>query len=372
MMYSCRTWFIAVAVACLPFSGTMTFVQAQDPPKKQGQGNGQLATTPPEDIQTAPTPVTPREPAYVLPPVCWPTYDFAEPNPLLDRPYVAQPGYFANSETNILWLHLHNKLSAPVPNPVTGNLDQVDLGHTHLDVGVAQRFEFGCRLPDNWGTCSFGYGFLSTQGQQASFTGPEDSLQAIADKRGRLVYNMFDLTYGSREFSLDPFCNMRWGVGFRTLFLYFDSRGNFTAPGSDPGSVLAQFESNFVQQYGAWAYLDLEREFGPPGLACFLRVEGADFFARNHQNYTEVVAGGPGQGPQTTTVSFAGSVGPSSLREVLGISYTVPQWNYSRFMLGYQYEQFFQIGRQSPASGIIDTRGSLDAHGFFLRAEFNF
>jgi hypothetical protein len=57
---------------------------------------------------------------------------------------------------------------------------------------------------------------------------------------------------------------------------------------------------------------------------------------------------------------------------VVGLSYDVPQWNHSRFLLGYQYEQFFQIGRQSPISGIIDTRGSLDAHGFFLRAEFNF
>jgi hypothetical protein len=50
----------------------------------------------------------------------------------------------------------------------------------------------------------------------------------------------------------------------------------------------------------------------------------------------------------------------------------VPRWIYSRFLLGYQLEQFFQIGRQSPTSGIIDTRGSLDAHGMFLRAEFNF
>jgi hypothetical protein len=183
---------------------------------------------------------------------------------------------------------------------------------------------------------------------------------------------MWDLTYGSREYSLDPFFNLRWGVGARLMYLFFDARGQFLNPGSDPGSVLMQSESNYVQCYGFWGYLDLEREIGTSGFSAFFRLEGSDFFARSHQNYTETVGGNPGQGPLTSAAGFSGEVAPSILREVVGISYTVPQWNYSRFLLGYQYEQFFQIGRQSPTSGVIDTRGALDAHGFFLRAEFNF
>jgi hypothetical protein len=313
-----------------------------------------------------------RQPAYALPPAGWPAIDFIRPDPLLDRPYAAQPGFFANSETNVLWMHLHNRLSAPVPSQLTGTTDQVELGRTKLDPLVAQRFEVGYRIPDNWGTCSFGYGFLATQGHEVSATGPEDVVQAPADKRGRLAYNMFDLTYGSREYCLDPLFHMRWGVGARMMFLFFDSRGEFIAPNSDPGTVLAQSESSYVQCYGFWAYLDLERQIGPPGLAGFFRLEGTDFFARSRQNYTETEAGSPGPDPQTFGASFRGSVGPSILREVVGISYTVPRWNHSRFLLGYQYEQFFQIGRQSPTTGVIDTRGSLDAHGFFLRAEFNF
>jgi hypothetical protein len=304
----------------------------------------------------------------VLPPAGWPTVDFRRPDPLLDRPYAARSGFFADSETNLLWLHLHNRLSAPVPNALTGATDQVALGRTPLDASVAQRFEFGYRFPDNWGSCSLGYGFLATRGQEVSATSADDVIQAPANKVGRFVYNMVDLTYGSREYSLESLCNMRWGVGSRMLYLFFDNRGTFLNPGPDPGSVLEQSETNFVRGYGFWAYLDLEREMGHSGISAFLRLEGTDLFARNHQTYAETVAGSP----QSFGSSFHGSVSLSLLREVVGVSYTLPNWNHSRLLLGYQYEQFFQIGRLSSASGVPDTRGSLDAHGVFLRAEFNF
>jgi hypothetical protein len=337
-----------------------------------------LAAAPPgaeriaDSTLPSPTPLLERPAAYALPPPGWPAVEFQQLDPLLDRAYSAQPGLFANVETNVLWLHLHNRLSAPVPNPLTGAADQVELGRTSLDATAAPRFEVGYRLPDNWGTCSLGYGFLASQGHEVTATGPANVVQGFADKQGRLVYNMWDLTYGSREYCLDPFCNMRWGVGTRLLSLFFDTRGAILNPGSDVGSVLAQSATNYVQCYGFWAYLDVERHIGPPGLAAFFHLEGADFFARVHQNYTETVVGAPGQGPQTAAASFTGSVGPTNLREIVGLSYTVPQWNSSRFLIGYQYEQFFQIGRLSTVALVPDTRGSLDAHGLFLRAEFNF
>ena len=313
-----------------------------------------------------------RPPAYVLPQAGWPAVEFAPLDPLLDRPYSAQPGFFTTVEANVLSFHLSNRLNGPVANGVTGQTDQVNLGSIKLDSTVSPRFEVGYRFSDSWGSIAFGYGFLATQGRTVSANGPADSIQGYADKQGRLDYNMFDLTYSSREYSLDPNWNMRWGVGPRVMALYFDARGPLISATTAPGSVLAQSESNFFQGYGIWAFMDIERQIGPPGLCAFLRVEGTDFFARINQNYAEAVAGNAGSAPRTYGSSFTGSVGPSILREVLGISYTVPQWNYSRFMIGYQYEQFFQIGRESPTSGVIDTRGSLQAYGFFLSAEFSF
>jgi hypothetical protein len=373
-MQPLRIWLNAlilaavVALARAPYSWAENPVSPSDPEVVLRPDTERPA----EQILPSPTPLPEQPSAYVLPAPGWPTVDFTQPDPLLDRPYAAPPGFFTNVEINVLWLHLHNRLGAPVLNAVTGALDQVQVGRTKLDPTVSPRFEVGCRLPDNWGTCSFGYGFLASQAREQSTTGPQDTVQALADKAGRLVCNMWDLTYGSREYSLDPLFNLRWGAGARLMYLFFDARGEIVHPGSLPGSVLAQSETNYVQCYGFWAYLDLERHIGPPGLAAFFRLEGSDFFARIHQSYAETVAGSPGLGPQSSGTGFANWVGPSILREIVGISYTLPRWNHSRILLGYQYEQFFQIGRLSPTSGVPDTRGSLDAHGLFLRGELNF
>src|SRR5947207_468176 len=66
-----------------------------------------------------------QQPAYVLPPPSWPIFDFHKPDPLLDRPNVAQPGWYTDVETNILFAHLRNQLGGPVPNALTGKMDFV-------------------------------------------------------------------------------------------------------------------------------------------------------------------------------------------------------------------------------------------------------
>jgi hypothetical protein len=355
MTHSARRWLLALALAGF-IPTACPRVTAQEPARP--------------DTLPAPASVQEQYPAYALPQPSWPVYDFSGPDPLLDRPYSAQPGCFVNVEANVLFPHLRNELSGFVQNGVTGQADPVQFAGNKIDPTVSPRFEFGYRFPDNWGSLSFGYSFLASRGHDQLTTDSNDVVQAPADQDGRLDYNLIDLTYNSREYSLDPHWNMRWGAGYRMLFLYFDSRLRFLNPGSDPGSILTQSESNGVQCFGAWAYLDLERRLGDSGFCVFVRLEGTDMFARIGQSYAETVAGAAG--PETFVNRYTGDVGVSILREVVGVSYTVPQWNYSRFLLGYQYETFFQIGRLTQTSGLIDTRGQLDAHGVFLRAEINF
>jgi hypothetical protein len=371
MMCSARDWLVAAGIACVVAFGPAAYCRPAEL-LAPASPSAERPEASPETTLPAPTPLVERAPPYILPSPGWPTVDFTRPDPLLDRPYAAQPGFFANIETNVLFLHLHNQLGATVPNSLTGGADMVKFGGNRLDLAVSPRFEVGYRIPDNWGAVSFGYGFLASQGSQQLITGLDDVIQAPGETANRLVYNMWDITYSSREFSLDPHWNLRTGVGARLLYLYFDSHLRFIDPGTNPGTVLTQSETNYVQCYGFWAWLDVERQFGCSGFSAFLRWELTDFFARTGQNYGETVAGNPGQGAQPFLSRFTGSVGPSILREVVGLSYTVPQWNHSRLMLGYQYEQFFQIGRLSPTAGVPDTRGQLDAHGLFLRAELNF
>jgi hypothetical protein len=366
MKDSVDRWLV-VAVVCAGFLGPLTS-RAAEPPGDAPATRSGIEMLPPL------TPTSERPPAYVLPPSGWPAVSTGGLDPLLDRPYSAQPGFFTNLETNVLWLHLRNQLAGLVPNPFTGNTDSVRFPGNKLDTAVSPRFEVGYRIPDNWGSLSLGYRFLASRGRDQVTTGPEDAFGGPADQDGRFDYNMVDLTYNSREYSLDPDWNLRWGFGPRMLFLYFDSRVRFLAPASDPGSILAQSESNHLRAYGFWAYLDLERRIGDTGFGLFARVEGTELFARNSQHYTETVAGNPGGEAQLLQARFTNSVSTPILREVIGVSYTVPGWNYTRFQLGYEYETYFHIGRLGgpEVSSPIETRGQLDAQGLFLRAEINF
>ena len=62
----------------------------------------------------------------------------------------------------------------------------------------------------------------------------------------------------------------------------------------------------------------------------------------------------------------ATSVTVASGSAMCGLSYTVPGWNYSRFLVGYEYEVFYDIGR------LNEGRGQLENQVLFLRAELNF
>jgi hypothetical protein len=326
------------------------------------------APSAPDAEQTLPMPTfVVGEPApYVLPPAGWPVLEFPKPDPLLDRPSAPQPGFFADVEANVDWLHLRTQLSGPVFNPVTKKTDTVTFAGNRLDPAVSPQVEVGCRLPDGWGTLSVGWRYLASEGHDQQPPGPED-------QNGRLDYTILDFSYTSWEFSLGPICEMHWGVGARMMFLFFDSRLQFLNPASAPGSPLAESFSNFDEAWGGRAFLELQRKIGPSGLAVFGRFEFTDNFARIHQTYTETVVGKSGAPPQFLELDVpTGSVGIPMAREVIGLSYTVPGWNYTRFMLGYEHETFFQIGRLSPISGLVDTRGQLDSQGLFLRAELNY
>jgi hypothetical protein len=129
--------------------------------------------------------------------------------------------------------------------------------------------------------------------------------------------------------------------------------------------------SNSVSGGGVWVFLDLERKMPIPGLAFFGRIEATDLISEIRQGYSETVVG-PNGAPLAFQARYDFSVGVPILREVIGASYTVPQWNYSRFMLGLQYETYFEIGRDNLNIGIPTSRGQLDLFGLFFRAELNF
>jgi hypothetical protein len=370
MIHSLRPWLTAAVIAGA-FVGGMTARAGEPDARPQVAWS---ASPPPGQIlepELLPPPslLPEKQSAYVLPPATWPAVEFPKSDPLLDRRYAAQPGWYADVNLNVLTVHFRNQFAIPVPNNVTQTTDIVAFSGNKLDTAFSPRFELGYRFADGFGSVQLGYRFLTTQGKDFLTTGPEDVVQGDASQMGRLNYNIVDLDYVSREFYLDPNWELRWGVGMQVATLYYDSRLQFLNPASDPGTILGQQESNYLWCLGAHGILDLSRKLPIQGLAAFTRIEMSGNGGRLVQTGRELVVGNLGDAPQQLFENrLHRSIGNPMASWTLGLSYTVPHWNYSRFMLGYQYETWWDIGRVISNNSF----GQLDTYGLFLRAEFNF
>jgi hypothetical protein len=331
MRHSLRRWFVAAALTAVGLAG------AEPAPAPAPDGN--------------------RPAPYVLPPVGdSPIPPRPDPDPLLDQPEMPAPGMFINVEADIFNVHLRNQLMNTVTIGST-QIDTIAFPGNRLDWSVAPRFEIGKHLPDGLGDLFISYRFLVTSGSDTLGTAQGD-----ADQHGRLVFNVVDLDYASREFSLAPNWDMKWTLGARAQVLYFDSRLDFANPAPLVGTTLAQDESNFVHAYGVHAGVEVSRKLGEPGCALVGQIDGAGLFGRIKQTFTEDVVGAPQGETRIQTV-----VGIPTLTGTVAFSYTVPEWNQSRLLIGYQFETWFNVGKMSNGSN-----AQLDLQGLFLRAEINY
>jgi hypothetical protein len=369
MMPSIRRLLALAALMSLLLTGAASIGRAEPPPPLPGASlvfqPANTGTASPETLPL-PTQTQDRPPAYVLPPVDRPlVVEGGGLDPLLDRPQAPLPGFFINVESSVVHPHLTNQLQNMVVLSST-RTDLVQFPGNDLDWVVMPSIALGYRLADGWGAFELSYRFLISQGS-TSFAG-SGGAPGLGQKT-RLDVHVVDLDYLSREYSLGPDWEMRWAIGARGLFLYFDSQLSLLNGMPSPGDVLSQFETNQLYAYGAHAQLDLSRRLPFHGWAVFGRFDGSGMVGRVGQTYSEVLAPTPdGSLPVFGQTRINRTAGIPTLATEVGLSYTVPGWNNSRFLIGYQYETFFDIGR----IGETGARAQVVDQGIFLRAEFNF
>ena len=383
MLPKIRPWLVLAGFMVLLPASVMLPCRGADGPMNSGPKA--VAESPPAVPGAAeqlpnPIPVLDRPPAFVLPPV--PDYSAVSAGwiggSLLERPEAAPPGVFFHVESSVVWVHLRNELVGGfAPNfsvglppsggmPITGDL--VSFPGNTLNPTVTPRFELGYRFPDGFGELRLGYRFLDTTGSDTLTVrdlGP-------ASQMGRLDVNFIDFDFGTREFSLGPNWEMRTAVGMRYATAYFDSQVNFFKPvtvqespfGTAPFTRLSQTEAVGNRYFGSHGVLEVGRKLWVPGLTLFGRLEGAGLYGRVHQTFKETFVESPG----FTEIRVTNGVGTPSLATQVGLSYDVPSWNHCRFMVGYQFEMWWQFGRGDNDLSF----GTLDDQGLFLRAEFNF
>jgi hypothetical protein len=298
---------------------------------------------------------------YVLPPPDhWTSAEVPTLDPLLDRPGSPPPGPFFNVDVDALGVHFRNQLQIAVPVSAT-RTDTVQFYGPTLDNTVAPRFELGYRLADGWGDLFLGYRFLNTQGGS-----DETSSFGAARATGRLVFNVFDFGYAAHEYALGPDWDMRWRTGVRATIFYYDAQLTPDSPGTAPGSVLNQHEVDYFWGLGPWVAAEVGYKLPIPGLTILGRLEGALQFGHIDQTGAETLAGAAGSAMFLNREGFEVTV--LTAVEEMGLSYTPPGWEQCRFLLGYHFETWFQIGRFN----FTPSRGQFDAQGIFARAEITF
>lgn len=352
-----------VLVACL---SACAMAAAQDPtppaapppsPTPFSVRTGPEMAPPPVRVVPLPGPYVPPPP--VPPPPCPPLQDcngtLLAGDPLLDRPDYPPPGWFTSLDIGFVKPHLKNRLTEEVTIDGVGT-DVVRLPSASLGWTVSPRFEFGYRFPQGFGEVVLAYQFLTSEGSTVlpdfDFAGIDGFLKS------RLNMNVVDLDYASREYALNTYWDMKWRVGVRVATVFFDSQAS--------GLFLEGRTSNHFVGAGPRAGLELWRCLPVAGLSLFGKVDGSAVLGRIRQSFEETVLVAPDFAVGGSTVDH-GSQAVPVVRVQAGLGWTPAlEGHWLRFALGYEYEQWWFVGR------LEDSAADLTLNGFFFRMDYRY
>jgi hypothetical protein len=188
----------------------------------------------------------------------------------------------------------------------------------------------------------------------------------------RLAQNLANVDYGNmRLLPATGLFGEGWLIGGRVgvqiLSIYYDTRSE--QRGLD-GTLTGQQITNSLVGAGPHAQLEVRRCLFLPGLMLDGSVEAANIWDHMGQSFTETILA-PGAAAAGNTLRAHLSQGVGSLGARLGFSWTPPANNSIRLFLGYQFNQWWQVGR----NGSITSTGinaDLTEHGILFRGEFTF
>jgi hypothetical protein len=295
-------------------------------------------------------------------PLHTPEVPFFGPEPLIERLNAPAVGAFASLDALIVGAHINNRLINTVL--IGGTLpDTVQLPSAELGATVSPRFELGYRLPEGFGEFLVSYRFLVASGTDHFFTD-----LGLGRLKSEMNLNVVDLDYASREFCFNANNSFRWRIGTRLAGVYFNSNMDIAISSADAGGGAAtQRVSNNFFGAGPHLGLDLYHKLSSPGATAFVRLDAASVLGTVDQSFGETftIAGLGGQ-------SFGGAVNASNtqvspmLGIQFGVAYNPPWWRSVTYSLGYQFEEWWSIGRAEQSNA------SVTFQGIFFRTEFLF
>lgn len=303
---------------------------------------------PPQAGATLGTPLPPPASPYGQAPPYGPAPLFA---PADTGPFglpSALPPLFFGADFYFTQPSIYGTLTANMPLP-GGGTKTFSTPKVDLDFTASPRLVAGWRLPDNSGEFFFAYRLLAADG-----TGDVSSSFGPLRAKSRLNENIFDFDYSSIRYSPLPRFNVRWRIGIRVETAFFDNNAS--------NAIFAEKASNYFVGAGPNVGLNLEKEIAlVPGLALFGDLDGAVAIGQVQQKYAESLLASP-----SLNYEIRGTQSSPNATVQAGLSYTPPGAEYLRFLVGFQYERFWDVGKLESAHGDVQN------YGGFIRAQIDF
>ena len=291
---------------------------------------------------------------------------YFEDDPLLAPPNGSQFGWYTAVELQWAMPHVYKDISNSV---VAGSraADTVDLPNRGLDSTVAPRIEVGYKLPEAFGGIALSYRLMGTSGSAQTF-GPDGP----AALQSRLDLNVIDLDYVSQELltSCDNW-SMRWRVGARLAYLYYDSVLSQSLAEAAPGTgILQRHATNSYWGIGPHVALELKRQLEVPGLSLLGKIDFASIFGRINQGVSEAALDPASpSGVSFGQAALGSSQTSPSTSLFLGVNWQPPSWQNVNLFAGYEYEYWWNVGRLSVVPG---SRGELQIQGITVQISINY
>ena len=299
-------------------------------------------------------------------------------DPVLDPPQWPKTGWFTDVQIGIIHPHFFaNKLAASNINSsghgvTTSNGRTVNtiLGSARLNWTVAPRLELGYRLPSGFGEFS-----LSDRGFYTDGTGPFNGPAGNFTRTSHLGVNYTDADYASREYTQWVNWTLKWRVGVRTAFTWFDTTviQPFDVAAAGTGLWAAR-TVNYTVGAGPHFGIAIDHKFDQTGLSFVSSLDIADTFSRVRQRFSVATtsltpAGQPSRG--VLLDRFWSEV--PILNFQVGLGYQPPGHPNVHLFAGYMYEFWWQVGTNSNLEGTVNSKFAFfDNQGLVLNVAVDF
>jgi hypothetical protein len=246
-----------------------------------------------------------------------------------------------------------NHLEAQVPRN-NGTSFDLQVPAQPFNWTFAPTFTAGLRLPNNNGQFSLDYTFLNTSGE-----GIFPELDAAANVKTRLSNNIFHLDYTSGLYDLGlPGLTLKGIVGARVVSIFYDTTATQT--------YVQDHASNYFLGVGPEGGAVLAYNFRElPALSIYARSDGSVLVGQITQKYSEEF-NATGMNLLNGSAEFRRTQTVPTINVEAGILIAPEAIKALKFTIGYQWEEYWSLGRLNGSS--LD----LNMQGAFLRAQYEF